>query len=118
MSNPSGNRSESSLIAKGTTIRGKVTSTEDMRVDGQVDGTLETSGRLIIGTAGDIKGELKTRETVVAGKLDIDKLETQTVNFRSTARFDGEVTYEKISIEEGAIIVGQLKAKINSGKKK
>jgi len=106
--NTPNNPNESSQIGTGTIIKGKIITKEDIRVDGQVDGTLETNGRLIVGNKGNVTGVLKTKETIVSGKLDVGQLETDKITFKSTSHFKGEIHYKQMTVEPGAVIEGSL----------
>ncbi len=102
------NLTESSQIAKGTTIKGTIKTSEDIRIDGIVDGDLDTSGKLIVGTEGKITGKMKTNTAVVSGNLDIENIQAENLSFTKDAKFKGNASYKSISIEEGAEINGQL----------
>ena len=55
------------LIAKGTRITGNITSDGDLRVDGEIEGDLETKARLVIGASGKIDGEIRCKSCEIAG---------------------------------------------------
>ncbi len=110
MSTPT-NPNESSQIANGTVIKGTITTTEDIRVDGKIDGDLDTKGKLIVGESGIITGSLKTDTTIVSGDLKIEKIEANNIIFEEKARFKGNATYKTITIKPGAKVDGNLSMK-------
>jgi len=98
-------------IASGTTIKGKINSKGDVRVDGNIEGDLNTTGRLIIGENGKVNGALDTNYTEVSGKLELKKINSKTLKLKSTARFEGVVEVEELIVESGAIINGSINMK-------
>ncbi len=101
-------------IASGTTIKGKIKSKGDLRVDGVIVGDVQTSGRLIVGTDGKVDGILDTDYTEVSGKLELKKISSKVLKLNSTAQFKGEVEVESLVVESGAIINGSISMKSKS----
>ena len=91
------------IIGSGTTFIGEITSDGDFRIDGAVEGSIQTSGRLIIGKKGKIKGKAKCKnadiEGVFNGELHVDNLLT----LKEFANVQGDVSMDKLSVEPGAI---------------
>lgn len=91
------------LMSKGTEIKGDLISNGDFRIDGKVEGNISTTGRLILGKEGYIKGNLNCGNADLEGKF-IGKLYCSgTLSLKSTAEIDGEVFIEKLAIEPGAV---------------
>ncbi len=103
--------SNNCYIASGTIIRGTITSNGDIRVDGVISGTVNTQGRLIVGEAGAVDGELVTNFAEIAGKMELKKIDSQSVRFTSTARFKGDIEVNSIEVEPGAQIEGHISMK-------
>lgn len=93
---------ERNVIAKNTIIVGDIKSEGDFRVDGTLEGNLSTKGKIIIGTAGVVKGNIEALsadvEGVTAGQLTVIK----TLTVKAIANISGEVVVGKLSIEPGA----------------
>ena len=91
------------IIGKSTTITGDIVSKGDFRVDGTIEGSMKTSGRLIIGKEGRIEGKISCKnadiEGTVIGNLQVDNLLT----LKETANVQGDVTMDKLSVAPGAI---------------
>ena len=98
-------------IASGTTVKGKIQSNGDLRVDGLVIGDVRTSGRLIVGEKGKMDGILDTDYTEVSGVLELKKISSKVLKLNSTAKFQGDVEVDSLIIEDGAIINGSIQMK-------
>ena len=93
---------ERNVIAKKTIIVGNITSEGDFRIDGTLEGTLKTNGRVIVGAEGLVKGDINALNADIEGKTS-GKLEVQkTLTVKAVAEISGEVIVGKLSIEPGA----------------
>ena len=94
--------SKQNRISKGTSITGDIKSEGDFRIDGTLEGKMESSGKVVIGKDGKLKGTLVCKEAdlegVVDGTLSIEGL----LNLRSSAVVKGEVSTGRLSVEPGA----------------
>ncbi len=89
-------------LVTGTTVEGIVSADNDIRVDGYLKGTLTCKGKVIIGTSGNIEGEIKAQNAVIEGRfkgvLHIDDL----LHIKETADVEGEINTDKLSVSPGA----------------
>ncbi len=99
------------IIGNGTEIKGDVTAKGDIRIDGKILGNLSTQNKLIIGETGFIQGEIKAAIADISGKAKGKLFASQICILRSTADFEGELTTDKLVIEEGAIFNGTCNMK-------
>lgn len=90
------------VIGEGTKIIGDVISEGDFRIDGTLEGTLKTDGRVIIGQDGFIKGKIECTNADVEGKFSGEFYVNNVLTAKSTANITGEVTVGQISTEPGA----------------
>jgi cytoskeletal protein CcmA (bactofilin family) len=98
-------------ISQGIKIKGEVTGSEDLFVDGLVDGKLNlTNGSLTIGPNGSVKADVNAREVIVRGKIEGKVTGRDKVQLWSTGQITGEVQTESLSIEEGALLKGKVEA--------
>jgi len=93
---------ERNVIAKNTTIIGDIKSDGDFRIDGTLEGSLETNGRVIIGSDGFINGKVEATNADIEGKFSGELLVSNTLTIKATADISGEVIIGKLSIEPGA----------------
>ena len=99
--------SMASVISKALKITGELESTEDIQIDGQIEGDVRGVG-VKIGQNATVKGSVYGDEVELAGTID-GKIESKKVVLGSTARMTGDVWYEDIKIESGAYVSGNLK---------
>ncbi len=93
---------ERNVIAKNTTIVGDIKSDGDFRIDGALNGTLTTNGRVIIGAEGSIKGKVEATNADIEGMFSGNLLVSNTLTIKATANISGEVIIGKLSVEPGA----------------
>jgi len=98
-------------ISQGIRIKGEVTGSEDLFVDGLVDGRLTlTNGSLTIGPNGQVKADVTAREVIVRGKVDGKVSGRDRVQLWSTGQVNGEVQTDRLAIEDGASLRGKVEA--------
>src|SRR5216683_1662677 len=98
-------------ISQGIKITGEVTGSEDLFVDGLVDGILNlANGSLTIGPNGHVKADVHAREVIVRGKIEGKVGGRDRVQLWSTAEVTGEVQTDRLSIEDGASLRGKVEA--------
>jgi cytoskeletal protein CcmA (bactofilin family) len=98
-------------ISQGIRIKGEVTGSEDLFVDGHVDGKLSlTNGSLTIGPNGKVKADVTAREVIVRGKVEGKVSGRDRVQLWSTGQVTGEVQTERLAIEDGAMLRGKVEA--------
>jgi cytoskeletal protein CcmA (bactofilin family) len=98
-------------ISQGIRIKGEVTGSEDLYVDGQVEGKLNLSnGILHIGPNGVVKADVDAREVMVSGRIDGNITARNKVHISGTGQVSGEVRAESLAIEEGASLRGRVEA--------
>lgn len=90
------------VISQGTKIIGDVISEGDFRIDGELEGTLKTDGRVIIGQDGFIKGKIECTNADVEGRFSGEFVVNNILTAKSTARITGDIIVGQISTEPGA----------------
>ncbi len=97
------------VIVEGSKIVGDFIAESNVRIDGEIQGNVSSSAKIVIGPSGYIKGNLMCADADVEGRIEgILKVEN-LLSLRSKARVTGEITTAKIQIEEGAEFSGQCK---------
>ncbi len=96
-------------IGKSVQIRGEVKGSEDLLVDGVVEGTITlTESRLTIGPHAKVQANVSARDVVVIGTLDGDIQATGRVELRAGANLKGDIHAARLSIEENAMFSGKV----------
>jgi cytoskeletal protein CcmA (bactofilin family) len=89
-------------IVEGTTIKGDIISPPDFRLDGHLVGNFQSKGKIVIGPAGSVKGDVICKNADIEGKFE-GKIQVQEIlNIKSKAHIIGEVVCGKLSVEPGA----------------
>ena len=96
------NTSSQNIIAQGTKIKGDFNSEGDFRIDGTIEGNIITSGKVVVGKSGFIKGTLQGTEAHFEGKFSGKLTLSGVLTLKSTAHIEGEVVVGKLAVEPGA----------------
>lgn len=89
-------------IERSTIITGEIVSEADFRIDGTLEGTITTSGKVVIGKEGVINGNVNCSFADVEGKFS-GKIEVkESLSLKSTGSVEGEVIIGKLIVESGA----------------
>ena len=108
---PSVSPNAAACISQGIRIRGEVTGSEDLFVDGQVDGKLDIGGGIVtVGPNGRVKADISARELIVRGEVTGKVSARDRVQLWSTGRVQGEVQTGRLAIEDGAFLRGKVEA--------
>lgn len=90
------------IVAQGTKIVGDIASQGPFRIDGIVEGNIKTSGKVVVGKSGLIKGTLTGENADFEGKFSGKLILSGTLSLKSTAHIEGEVQVSKLAVEPGA----------------
>jgi cytoskeletal protein CcmA (bactofilin family) len=114
---PDAARGEIANIGKSVIIKGELSGSEDLYIDGQIDGAIEMKGnRLTIGPNGRVKANVNARSAVIQGKLEGNVRATDRVDLKQSAIVLGDIATQRISIEEGAYFKGGVDIQREAGK--
>jgi len=101
----------SACVSQGIKIKGELTGSEDLFIDGMVDGKIHlVNSVLTVGPNATVKAEIVSRELVVRGRTEGKLTASERIQIWHTARVQGDLKAERISIEEGAEVHGNLEA--------
>src|SRR5579884_3758298 len=100
---------EQATIGKSLVIKGEVTGSESLYIDGRVEGSINLSGnRVTVGRNGVVAANINAREIVVLGKVRGNLTASDRVDIRSDGSLTGDVIAARISIEDGAFFKGGI----------
>ena len=94
------------IIGKGSAISGNMKVNGFIRIDGDIDGSLETDGNVIVGENARIRGDLTAKSVIIGGIIKGNIKATESVKILSDAAVIGDVLSHKIQIDGSAIIHG------------
>jgi cytoskeletal protein CcmA (bactofilin family) len=100
---------DQATIGKSLVIKGEVTGSEALYIDGRVEGSINLSGnRVTVGRNGVVNANVTAREIVVLGKVRGNLTASDRVDIRSDGSLTGDVIAARISIEDGAYFKGGI----------
>src|SRR6201993_3673172 len=100
---------DQATIGKSLVIKGEVTGSESLYIDGRVEGSINLSGnRVTVGRNGVVSANINAREIVVLGKVRGNMTASDRVDIRSDGSLTGDVVAARISIEDGAFFKGGI----------
>jgi cytoskeletal protein CcmA (bactofilin family) len=100
---------DQATIGKSLVIKGEVTGSESLYIDGRVEGSINLSGnRVTVGRNGVVSANINAREIVVLGKVRGNMTASDRVDIRSDGSLTGDVIAARISIEDGAFFKGGI----------
>jgi cytoskeletal protein CcmA (bactofilin family) len=109
--------SDQATIGKSLVIKGEVTGSESLYIDGRVEGSINLSGnRVTVGRNGVVSANINAREIVVLGKVRGNLTASDRVDIRSDGSLTGDVVAARISIEDGAFFKGGIDIRKAGGK--
>jgi cytoskeletal protein CcmA (bactofilin family) len=98
-----------SVLGAGIEVRGQISGSEDLQIDGKVDGPIRLNGqKLTVGATGKLNSEISAREVVVHGSVTGNLQTTDRVEIRKDASVVGDVKAARISVEDGAHFKGKI----------
>lgn len=102
-------RRKAAWIGGSVIVKGAVVSTEDLVIDGQVEGTIELGNHsLTIGSKSVIVAELIAKSVTIGGTVKGNVMGSASVELKSTAKVEGDITAPKFSMEDGAFLTGKV----------
>lgn len=94
-------RAINSLVV-GTTIKGEITADSDIRIDGNIDGSLKCKGRVIIGQQGSVVGDIDCQNAIIEGRFDGNLRVAESLSVKESANVTGDVNTQKLEVHNGA----------------
>ena len=101
-------------IVEGTIIKGDIISQADFRLDGELIGNFHSKGKIVIGPAGSVTGDIICKNADIEGKFNGKIQVFEVLNIKSKAVIYGEVTVGKLSVEPGADFSASCRMKTNT----
>lgn len=94
------------LIGTGTSIEGDVKSNGDVRIDGNIYGSVQSKAKVVIGSTGVVEGDINAQNSDISGTIKGKITVTELLFLKSTARVSGDIVTGKLVVEVGASFTG------------
>lgn len=108
------NSEKISLIGPSTTIKGKIKTTRDLRIDGNLEGNVVTKAKVIVGSQGKIKGEISASDASISGLVEGGINTDKTLELKQSSTIVGDVSTKELIVENGAKLNGKIKVGLAS----
>ncbi len=106
---PAASSAEQATIGKGLFVKGEITGSESLFIDGKIEGNINLPGnRVTVGRNGQVAANVTAREVVILGKIRGNVNASDRVDIRAEGSLAGDVTAARISIEDGAYFKGGI----------
>jgi cytoskeletal protein CcmA (bactofilin family) len=103
---------EQATIGRSVVIKGEVSGSESLYVDGRIEGSLNfADNRVTIGRNGSVAANISAREVVILGKVQGNIQCTDRLDIRSEGSLTGDVITQRISVEDGAVLKGSVQVR-------
>ena len=96
-------------IGKSVVVKGELSGSEDLVIDGEVEGSITLRGQtLTVGPNGRVRANIEARNVILNGRVDGDIHASDRVELRKSASLSGNISTARISIEDGAFFKGGI----------
>ena len=102
------------LLSQGVSIKGSVKFLNELRIDGEVEGTIESTGTLMIGEHACIRGEIRTKSVEVQGTVEGNIFVTERCELQAGSTLHGDIEAPRLVVNENVTFLGH--AKVGTGK--
>lgn len=106
---PAPPRTEAAHIGKSVVIKGELSGSEDLYLDGEVEGSIDLlNHNLTIGPHGKVRAQVKAQDVVIHGSVEGNVHGGSRVELKKTASLTGDIVTRRIVVEEGAVFKGSI----------
>ena len=110
-------RTDVAHIGKSVIIRGELSGSEDLYLDGEVEGNIDLHNHnLVIGPNGRVRANVQAKDVVIHGKVDGNVTGVEKVELKKSAMVNGDINTQRIVIEDGAFFKGAIDIRKTEGK--
>lgn len=102
-----GNGNGTTLIGTGTTLKGDISSSSDLRIDGTIIGNITSSAKIVIGSSGVVEGDITGNQADIVGKVSGNIRAKELLQLRGDAVVNGNIYAGKLQMEPTATFNGQ-----------
>ncbi|MGC8722190.1 MAG: bactofilin family protein [Caldisericaceae bacterium] len=99
--------SSQSVFAKDLSIKGDIVCNGLLRIEGNIEGSVKGNGEITVAENATAKAEIEGRKVIVLGRIEGNVKAKESVDIVASGKVFGDVTTDKIAIEEGAVFTGK-----------
>lgn len=100
---------QTTVIAKGAVIEGKFICSDNVRLDGSIQGEVRVDKRLVLGEGSRVTGNIHAHDAAIKGMIKGDVFIKEALHLLETAIIEGNITAKTMIVEEGARYNGSCK---------
>jgi len=97
------------LLSRGVSIKGTVKFANELLIDGEVEGTIDSTGSLTVGEHASIKGEIRSKSVKVRGTVEGDIFATERCELQAGCTLQGDIEAPRLVVDENATFLGSAK---------
>ena len=97
------------LFSRGVSIKGSVKFQNELLIDGELEGTIDSGGTLTVGENAHIRGEIRTKSVKVRGKVDGNIFATERCELQAGCTLRGDIQVPRLIVDENATFLGSAK---------
>ena len=97
-----------STLSPDAVFIGELQGTDDIQVEGRLEGKVDIKGQFTVASSGVVKAEVKARRVQISGRVIGDVTGEESVELHPTAQLEGNITCAKVVIQEGAQFKGSV----------
>ncbi len=95
------------IIGKGTKFKGNLNVQNSLRIDGTVVGDVHSTDTVIVGKDGEVQGQVKGKQVLLAGKVQGNVIASDRIYLESKAVIQGDIRASRLIVDEGAMFDGK-----------
>lgn len=107
MQQPGTSGNGTTLISSGTTLKGDISSNNDLRIDGTIKGNINSASKIIIGASGVVEGDITGNQADISGKVSGNIKAKELLQLRGESVVNGNLYAGKLQVEPTATFNGQ-----------
>jgi cytoskeletal protein CcmA (bactofilin family) len=94
------------VVGRSCTVKGDLFAEGAFRVDGTIEGSVESKASVVVGESGAVKGNVKAVDVLVAGKICGNVCSTGHLDIMSTGVIEGDIEAKSLRVETGGVFAG------------
>jgi len=97
------------LLSRGVSIKGTVKFRDELLIDGEVEGTIDSTGSLTVGEHASITGEIRSKSVKVRGTVEGDIFASERCELQAGCTLQGDIEAPRLVVDENATFLGSAK---------